>query len=464
MLSTTLSSFSTKLSATRTRITALSRISGSRQGLTQRPVRKATAPTTARPAPPTAGHFPEDEWWLCGPDGVQSSQWQGKKKGWVQTPLESPSLGVAVRINETGRGAERVVYELHHTVKDAVSGRLMLSGRALVAKESPYIEDDDLKRDYHYCFCKTQQQAGRFARKFNERVAKMCAQQKVPVPAVITFLAPTIYTCSFFNSPSNMVFLVEKMLDRSGWTKWNSNDGYVDGQSGPRVIQIPGAGPAKPAAGDDEEDDDDRECEHDDVGELQDSKPEQQSLVNQGSGSKRKLLDNTIMAADVPQEVFFVSQIVQNFAPQDANIKAFSHYTYHYSQRKSLVCNLQGTLDTSVSPALFELTDPVIHHVSNHKRQRVYGRTDRGRKGMDAFFRSHKCNALCRLLWLPDSSRRLTSENIPSGKPASLSLDDAWCQFPPQPKADPPTSENTPSGKPASLSLDDAWCQFSPPP
>eukprot|EP00798_Chlamydomonas_sp_ICE-L_P013532 gene13532-19402_t len=369
ILSTTISSLSSKLSATRTRITALTRIAGSRQGLKQRPVGKAPAPHIARLASRTSDHFPEDEWRLCGPDRVKNWQWQGRSKGMVHIPMESPSLGVAVKICETGRGAERVVHELHHTVKDASSGKLMPIGRALVAKESAYTEDDYLKRDYHYCFCKTQQQAGRFARKFNEWVAMACAQQKWPVPAIITFLAPTIYVCKFSNGPTTTALLVEKMLDQ---------------------------------------------CELDDVEELQDSRTEQQSLPHQSSGGKRQPRQQARAADPGPskhwQQATAARQHYHGCGFPTGGYKpariAFSHYTYHYSQRKSLVCDLQGTLDTSVIPALFELTDPVIHYESNHERQRVYGRTDRGRRGMDAFFRSHKCNALCRLLWLPDSSHR----------------------------------------------------------
>jgi len=39
--------------------------------------------------------------------------------------------------------------------------------------------------------------------------------------------------------------------------------------------------------------------------------------------------------------------------------QAFSHFTYRYTKRKLLVCDLQGVL-SGTSP-LLELTDPVIH-------------------------------------------------------------------------------------------------------
>jgi hypothetical protein len=85
-------------------------------------------------------------------------------------------------------------------------------------------------------------------------------------------------------------------------------------------------------------------------------------------------------------------------------LQAFSHFTYRSSKRKMLVCDLQGvyseTLDT------VELTDPVIHFASGHHddKNHVYGRTDRGRKGIQDFFKTHKCNDVCAMLGLPSDN------------------------------------------------------------
>ena len=84
--------------------------------------------------------------------------------------------------------------------------------------------------------------------------------------------------------------------------------------------------------------------------------------------------------------------------------QAFSHYTYWNIKRGRLDCDLQGTLDTTQTPALFEFTDPAIHLKSGSGRLRVYGRTDMGHKGIDMFFQSHKCNGLCKMLGLPSDS------------------------------------------------------------
>ena len=45
--------------------------------------------------------------------------------------------------------------------------------------------------------------------------------------------------------------------------------------------------------------------------------------------------------------------------------QAFSCFSYRFSARKFLVCDLQGVLDETSSPMCFELTDPVIHYRSD---------------------------------------------------------------------------------------------------
>jgi len=93
--------------------------------------------------------------------------------------------------------------------------------------------------------------------------------------------------------------------------------------------------------------------------------------------------------------------------------QAFSHFSYQYSEGSMLVCDLQGVYNDlnrcregKVHPAVFELTDPVIHHAAENERvapdKRVYGRTDKGNKGIQDFFRTHTCNAACRLLGLKE--------------------------------------------------------------
>ena len=109
----------------------------------------------------------------------------------------------------------------------------------------------------------------------------------------------------------------------------------------------------------------------------------------------------------------FTSSIICNAA--HINIEdypqAFSHYSHVHSRRKHLVCDLQGVL---VEPRgivdhvpVFELTDPVVHCASHHRpdQRHKFGRTDHGRKGINNFYLTQECNALCSLLSLPNDSQ-----------------------------------------------------------
>jgi len=78
--------------------------------------------------------------------------------------------------------------------------------------------------------------------------------------------------------------------------------------------------------------------------------------------------------------------------------QAFSHFSYIFSKKTRLICDLQGEYDEALS--LFKFTDPVIHYHNYMKEEntKIYGRSDKGRKGIQAFLSSHVCNHLCRLV------------------------------------------------------------------
>jgi len=74
-------------------------------------------------------------------------------------------------------------------------------------------------------------------------------------------------------------------------------------------------------------------------------------------------------------------------------MEAFSHFTYHKSGGSLIVCDLQGRYRYdrfSKKRCRFELTDPAIC-----SRQRLYGPTDMGEKGIESFFANHVCSAYC---------------------------------------------------------------------
>lgn len=68
-----------------------------------------------------------------------------------------------------------------------------------------------------------------------------------------------------------------------------------------------------------------------------------------------------------------------------------------------MVVDLQGVFQIDRDGTRkFMLTDPAIHKRNSRgwKANSDFGRTDRGRKGMRAFFRTHTCSDACRLLGL----------------------------------------------------------------
>ena len=65
-----------------------------------------------------------------------------------------------------------------------------------------------------------------------------------------------------------------------------------------------------------------------------------------------------------------------------------------------MMCDRQGVFNTDMIPPTFELTDPAVHYGSNKGRRMVFGRADKGRSGMKAFFKTHKCTPMCTMLHL----------------------------------------------------------------
>jgi hypothetical protein len=69
--------------------------------------------------------------------------------------------------------------------------------------------------------------------------------------------------------------------------------------------------------------------------------------------------------------------------------QAFSHFSFEKSRRQEIVVDIQGSGCT--------YTDPQLHSVDE-----AYGRADRGEHGFARFFKTHKCNFLCKELGLPE--------------------------------------------------------------
>lgn len=75
-------------------------------------------------------------------------------------------------------------------------------------------------------------------------------------------------------------------------------------------------------------------------------------------------------------------------SPLSEAAQAFSHWTWSHTRGKLLLCDLQGTRRGTA----WLLTDPAAHSSTPG----FLGPSDLGPRGMDAFFREHTCNDLCR--------------------------------------------------------------------
>ncbi|RYH27428.1 hypothetical protein EON65_13545 [archaeon] len=75
-------------------------------------------------------------------------------------------------------------------------------------------------------------------------------------------------------------------------------------------------------------------------------------------------------------------------------VQAFSHWTYQVTNGMLMVVDCQGGYDAK--SRRFILTDPAIHC----KNPLMFGKTNMQTKGMQNFFKSHKCNACCKEMGL----------------------------------------------------------------
>lgn len=365
-LAETFTTLSSTLTSTKVEMTEIG-------GSTQRKVREVYREPIS-----SLGGVELDNHWLYFPYSSESGSivkttWT--KDGWHPVPRKyifssSEATGVALKKRFFGEGAERLVREFREVGKD---GKFI--GEAMVGKESRFITSDgneDLK-EFHKTFCKTQKLAQKLARVFNKRLQNLPFADEKSMPS-IKFLDCCVY---MVNDPKRGRYglLAEKMLNIKTfqYKKWNSNDGLVyGGESG--KIEAPKLDIQTDKLGDiieeSEEEDDDSwdELKHEegnkDAYNVNDS-------------------DASFTYSDIPQ--------------------VFSCFTYRYTKRRMLVCDLQGILNKSKCPPVFEMTDPVIHYKSSRQRRHVYGRTDKGQDGIHNFYRTHVCSKLCWLVhrrWL----------------------------------------------------------------
>ena len=95
--------------------------------------------------------------------------------------------------------------------------------------------------------------------------------------------------------------------------------------------------------------------------------------------------------------VLFLSLCLADAAQTDF-IVFCSHFSFEHSKQKEMVVDIQGSG--------FTYTDPQLH-----SQDKEYGRADRGNSGFNDFFKTHKCNGICKELCLQHRSTITKREN-----------------------------------------------------
>jgi hypothetical protein len=368
-----------------------------------------------------------------------------------------PSFSVALKKSAFGEGAERVAFKFRFLDS---TGRHFV-GAKMVAKESRFVQDDSTsdaqyleshKFSYHRQFARTQALASRFAKIYNRVLDKELPNavqsgkmlRKLKEYPRILFLEPVIFELAEQPMHGSQLkiynILVETMLEGE-FRKYNNNNGEVcigitpkflespsmasseilgpnvlDFLMGRKVDDTPSAPitmknkpPTRPmvdmniieeGSEEDEESSDDDDDEDEDEESSEDKKSESKS-------SNRVDFDSLIVEnADLqaPSHHCFGNIADSDFA------QAFSHFSYVRSGGKIMIVDLQGILRVNDDGTkTFIFTDPAIHkrkRLSGHFRHVDFGRTDRGKKGMLAFFNTHVCNDACRLLGMRPREKR----------------------------------------------------------
>eukprot|EP00111_Clytia_hemisphaerica_P010941 TCONS_00032060-protein len=295
----------------------------------------------------------------------------GKGFRWEEKPLMNKSaVGISFNNQPFGEGAERIVYQLCEINQ---YGKKV--GENLVAKDEKFQGSYEYLQ-YHESFCKTQRISQNLAKKFNDLLDRSPYVGK-SVPR-ITFLDCYVYT--FLDPDDNIEYnyLAERELDNTRYIKWNNNAGGVHGMTKQKrvVSQI-----------------------------IEEEEEEEESGPVTTKFEEVDSADEEDHYGGLEKIEFLSNVSVKNVDILDEEVpQAFTHFTYMWSKREKMVCDLQGVLDQA--KRLFEFTDPAIHYASQNGRRHVFGRTDKGKNGMLEFFKTHKCNKLCDLLRLSSIKRQ----------------------------------------------------------
>ena len=297
---------------------------------------------------------------------------------------KSPPPLLALNKKCCGSGVERLAFRCYLADGERKSD---FNFGAMVAKETKMVERIEENIAFHKDFCMTQDLAAHLALEFNKRLAATPGYDETATPR-IEFLRCSVLVLEDFDWPeSRRGVLVEKMLDtdRFRWSKWNNNAGAVNGVMEHLPIDV------------------DRELKRIEVGDL-DAVVEGDSDDEDEDSEDTESLQGEVVDQGHPW--ISMSSCFQSgsVTPFDY-VQAFTHFSYLYTNRQVMVCDLQGVFNTDEVPPTFELSDPAIHYASKTGREMVFGRTDLGKRGMELFFKTHKCSAVCKVMNLSQRNK-----------------------------------------------------------
>jgi len=336
-------------------------------GLTARPMRQVTREKASN-VPFFTEVVDSNEFNIYMGTNVSRAVYVKRSRTFEFAPLQSKDArGVAIKKVAFGEGGERLAFQFFEVASD----RTTVVGESLVAKLSRFIEDcerdfpdieaeaDDngliskwAARDrFVRKFCERQNVAFSIAEEFNKKL-DLIKRLDLDTPRV-TFLECSVYYVQQ-EGGAESALLVEKKLDGK-FSKWNGNNGFV------HLSQTP----------------------------------------KQKLGKRRRTMssipeDDDIIVIDIDTPTFQGNDCIFFSASEVA--QAFSHFSFHHTEGKMIICDLQGEHDRRNKVLRF--TDPVIHYHDrqNPGKRNNYGRTDFGWRGIEKFFDNHQCNQLCGLV------------------------------------------------------------------
>jgi Mg-chelatase subunit ChlD len=282
--------------------------------------------------------------------------------------LQKKTRYLAIKTKTCGEGAERLAFRCQLSSGKS-RGDFVLG--EMVAKETNLVERIEENVKFHESFAETQSLASYLADEFNRRLCALPGYHVETTPK-IEFLDCSVLVLKDPDWPGGLRgVLVEKRLDtdRHDWTKWNNNAGGVDGRAAHAPLDV------------------DRELA--------------KLMGKMDMGAAGVLLEGDSEEEDESSDDddcdlgFVESEHTNRLKPSDY-LQAFTHFTHRYTNKKVMVCDLQGVFDDDASPPTFELSDPAIHYASSTGREMVYGRTDKGKNGMNLFHKTHRCSVICK--------------------------------------------------------------------